>query len=58
MMGMLTHIVLFKLRDRSPANIEKAKEVLLGMLGKIPNCAIWRSELIFFTQSALMTLLL
>ena len=33
---MLTHIVLFKLKDRSPGNVEKAREVLLGMLGKIP----------------------
>ncbi len=31
---MITHIVLFKLTDRS--NIEKAKNVLIGMKGKIP----------------------
>ncbi len=32
---MITHIVLFKLKDRSPGNIEKAKNVLSGMKGKI-----------------------
>lgn len=31
---MITHIVLFKLSDRS--NILKAKEILLSMVGKIP----------------------
>ncbi|HBV98076.1 MAG: stress responsive protein [Peptococcaceae bacterium BICA1-7] len=31
---MLTHIVLFKLSDRS--NVQKAKETLLSMNGKIP----------------------
>jgi hypothetical protein len=36
MIGMLTHIVLFKLKDRSPGNVEKARQVLLGMKGKIP----------------------
>lgn len=30
---MITHIVLFKMKDRN--NIEKAKAVLLGMKGKI-----------------------
>lgn len=33
---MITHIVLFKLIDRSPLNIEKARDVLFGMNGKIP----------------------
>lgn len=33
---MITHIVLFKLKDRSPLNIERARDVLLGMNGKIP----------------------
>lgn len=33
---MITHIVLFKLIDRSPENIEKARAVLAGMAGKIP----------------------
>ncbi len=33
---MITHTVLFKLKDRSPENIEKAKNVLSGMKGKIP----------------------
>ncbi len=31
---MLTHIVLFKLKDR--LNSQKARDVLLGMKGKIP----------------------
>jgi len=33
---MLTHIVLFKLKDTSEVNIEKTKEILLGLQGKIP----------------------
>ncbi len=33
---MITHIVLFKLKDRSRGNVEKAMDVLLGMKGKIP----------------------
>jgi hypothetical protein len=33
---MLTHIVFFKLTDRTPENIEKLREVLLGMTGHIP----------------------
>lgn len=33
---MITHIVLFKLKDRSPRSVEKARDVLLGMKGKIP----------------------
>jgi len=33
---MLTHIVLFKLKDKSEDNIQKTKEVLLGLEGKIP----------------------
>ncbi len=32
---MLIHIVLFKMKDRSAQSIEKAKEVLLNMDGKI-----------------------
>ena len=32
---MITHIVLFKLKDRSDENIEKAKNVLMNMEGKI-----------------------
>ena len=31
---MLTHIVLFKLKD--PRNVQKARDVLLGMKGRIP----------------------
>lgn len=31
---MITHVVLFKLKD--PSNIQKTREVLLGMDGKIP----------------------
>ena len=33
---MLTHIVFFKLADRTPENIEKLREVLLSMTGHIP----------------------
>lgn len=33
---MITHIVFFKLKDRSPRNVEKARDVLLGMKGRIP----------------------
>jgi hypothetical protein len=33
---MLTHIVLFKLKDRSRGSVEKAMDVLLGMKGSIP----------------------
>lgn len=33
---MIKHIVCFKLKDNSPAECEKAKEVLLSMKGKVP----------------------
>lgn len=33
---MITHIVLFKLKDRSPRSVGKARVVLLSMKGKIP----------------------
>lgn len=33
---MLTHIVLFKLKDPSPENIERTRQVLADMEGKIP----------------------
>ncbi|UJF35948.1 Dabb family protein [Paenibacillus hexagrammi] len=33
---MLTHVVLFKLKDRSPEAIEATKQVLVNMEGKIP----------------------
>jgi hypothetical protein len=33
---MITHIVFFKLKDRSPRSVEKARDVLLGMKGRIP----------------------
>jgi hypothetical protein len=33
---MITHIVFFKLKDRRPPNVEKAKDVLLGLKGRIP----------------------
>lgn len=33
---MLTHIVLFKLKDRSPESIEVTRKVLADMEGKIP----------------------
>ena len=32
---MITHIVLFKLKERTPEGIEQAKGVLLSMEGKI-----------------------
>jgi hypothetical protein len=33
---MITHVVLFKLKEPSLGNLEKTKEVLLNMKGKIP----------------------
>jgi hypothetical protein len=33
---MLTHIVFFKLTERTPENIERLREVLLSMAGHIP----------------------
>jgi hypothetical protein len=33
---MITHIVLFKLKDPSAENAAKAKELLLSMDGKLP----------------------
>lgn len=33
---MFTHIVFFRLKDKSSENIEKAKELLLSMDGRIP----------------------
>ncbi len=33
---MIVHIVLFKLAEPTPANIAKAKELLLSMDGKVP----------------------
>ena len=33
---MLTHVVLLKLTDRSAENINKTRDVLLSMVGKIP----------------------
>lgn len=33
---MFTHIVLFRLKDRSPASVMKARDVLMSMKGKIP----------------------
>ncbi|MCX9013697.1 MAG: Dabb family protein [Candidatus Methanoperedens sp.] len=33
---MITHIVLFKLKDASPGNIEKTRNVLQGLDGKVP----------------------
>ena len=33
---MIRHIVCFKLKDNSPENCEKTREVLLGMDGKVP----------------------
>ncbi|MFD2613328.1 Dabb family protein [Paenibacillus gansuensis] len=33
---MITHIVCFKLKDRSPEAVEVTRQVLLNMEGKIP----------------------
>ncbi len=33
---MITHIVFFKLFDRSPENIGRARQVLLSLRGRIP----------------------
>lgn len=33
---MITHIVMWKLRECTPENAARAKEVLLGMAGRIP----------------------
>ncbi len=33
---MVTHIVFFKLNERTPTAIAAARDVLLGMAGKIP----------------------
>jgi len=33
---MLTHVVFFKLNERTPENAEKLREALLSMTGKIP----------------------
>jgi hypothetical protein len=33
---MITHVVIFKLKDRSPRSVEKARDLLVGMKGKIP----------------------
>ena len=33
---MLTHIVLFKLNDKSEETIQKTKDLLLGLEGQIP----------------------
>ncbi len=33
---MLTHVVFFKLHDRTPENAQKLCDVLLSMTGKIP----------------------
>lgn len=33
---MITHVVMFKLTDRSTENVKKAADVLTSMKGKIP----------------------
>ncbi len=33
---MLTHVVFFKLRERTTENAQKLRQVLLSMTGKIP----------------------
>jgi hypothetical protein len=34
--GLITHIVCFKLKDRSEGNVQKTRDVLLSMQGRIP----------------------
>jgi Stress responsive A/B Barrel Domain. len=34
---MLTHIVLFKLKDRSPQSVARAADVLRSLQGNVPN---------------------
>ena len=34
---MITHVVLFRLKDRSPENIEDAQSRLRGLAGKVPS---------------------
>lgn len=34
---MITHIVLFKFTDRSPETVERAREMLTGMTGRVPS---------------------
>ncbi|AHD06531.1 stress responsive A/B barrel domain protein [Paenibacillus larvae subsp. larvae DSM 25430] len=36
MLNLLTHIVFFKLKDRSPEAVERTAEVLRNMKGRIP----------------------
>ncbi|MBI5492420.1 MAG: Dabb family protein [Deltaproteobacteria bacterium] len=33
---MITHVVLFKLADKSPGTIRKVEEMLLALKGKVP----------------------
>lgn len=33
---MITHVVLFKLADKSPEAVRKVVDVLLGLKGKVP----------------------
>lgn len=33
---MITHIVLFRLKDRGAENVERTREVLEGLRGKVP----------------------
>lgn len=33
---MITHIVFFKLKDRSPRSVEKTRDVLMGLKSRIP----------------------
>ena len=33
---MITHVVMFKLKDHGAENVNKTKNVLLGLEGKIP----------------------
>ncbi|RMG99287.1 MAG: Dabb family protein [Chloroflexi bacterium] len=34
---MITHVVMFRLKDRSPENLQKTRNFLLDLDGKIPS---------------------
>lgn len=44
---MIVHNVLFKLNDRSRENIERVREALLGMAGRIEGMRDFRVEIDF-----------
>ncbi len=36
---MITHLVFFKLKDRSPGSIENTRDLILSLNGKVPTIA-------------------